>query len=122
MPGKWFEALEVGQLFRHEIHRTITEADTLTFSAMTHNPARLHTDDEYCRPQTEFGQRILNSAFTLGLMSGIAGPDIVMGTSVANLGWDEARFQGPWSTAIRCAPRRRSWSCANPDGARSKAS
>lgn len=95
MPGKWFEELEVGQLFRHEIMRTITEADNVMFSAMTHNPARLHIDEEYCRTQTEFGQRILNSAFTLGLMAGVAGPDTVMGTSIANLGWDEVRFPKP---------------------------
>lgn len=95
MAGKWFEELEVGQVFKHEIHRTITEADNVMFSAMTHNPARLHIDEEYCRTQTEFGQRILNSAFTLGLMAGVAGPDTVMGTSVANLGWDEVRFPRP---------------------------
>src|SRR3546814_334366 len=92
MPGKWFEELEVGQIFKHPITRTITEADNVMFSAMTHNPALLHIDEEYCRTQTEFGQRILNSAFTLGLMVGIAGHETVQGTSVANLGWDEVRF------------------------------
>src|SRR3546814_8078632 len=95
MPGKWFEELEVGQIFKHPITRTITEADNVMFSAMTHNPALLHIDEEYCRAQTEFGQRILNSAFTLGLMVGIAGHETVQGTSVANLGWDEVRFPRP---------------------------
>ena len=95
MAGKWFDELEVGQVFRHAITRTITEADNVWFSAVTHNTALLHIDEEYCRTQTEFGQRILNSAFTLGLMAGIAGGDTVQGTSVANLGWDEVRFPKP---------------------------
>ncbi|MET0985500.1 MAG: MaoC family dehydratase, partial [Steroidobacteraceae bacterium] len=42
MPGKWFEELEVGQVFKHPITRTITEADNVWFSALTHNPAQLH--------------------------------------------------------------------------------
>ncbi len=95
MAGKWFDELEVGQVFKHAITRTITEADNVWFSAVTHNTALLHIDEEYCRTQTEFGQRILNSAFTLGLMAGIAGGDTVQGTSVANLGWDEVRFPKP---------------------------
>src|SRR3546814_11688717 len=72
-----------------------SDLDNVMFSAMTHNPALLHIDEEYCRTQTEFGQRILNSAFTLGLMVGIAGHETVQGTSVANLGWDEVRFPRP---------------------------
>jgi acyl dehydratase len=49
----------------------VTEADNVFFTALTHNPAALHLDGEYCRTQTEFGQRIANSAFTLGLMVGV---------------------------------------------------
>ena len=65
------------------------------FSAVTHNPAYLHLDEEYCRTQTEFGQRLVNSAFTLGLMVGISVGDTTLGTAVANLGWDEVRFPKP---------------------------
>jgi acyl dehydratase len=67
MAGLWFDELRVGQVFRHEIRRTVSEADNVLFSAMTHNPAYLHLDEEYMRG-TEYGQRIVNSAFTLGLM------------------------------------------------------
>lgn len=95
MAGLFFEELKVGQLFRHEIRRTITEADNVWFSALTHNPALLHLDEEYCRTQTEFGQRIVNSAFTLGLMVGISVGDTTLGTAIANLGWDEVRFPKP---------------------------
>lgn len=95
MPGLWFEEFQVGQVFRHAMRRTITESDNVWFSAITHNPAALHLDEEYCRTQTEFGTRIVNSAFTLGLMVGISVGDTTLGTTVANLGWDEVRFPKP---------------------------
>lgn len=95
MPGLYFDELSVGQTFKHPIRRTITEADNVFFSALTHNPALLHLDEEYCRTETEFGQRIVNSAFTLGLMVGISVGDTTLGTAVANLGWDEVRFPKP---------------------------
>lgn len=95
MPGLFFDELHVGQVFEHPIRRTITETDNVFFSALTHNPAQLHLDEEYCRTQTEFGQRIVNSAFTLGLMVGISVGDTTLGTAVANLGWDEVRFPKP---------------------------
>lgn len=95
MAGLYFDELTVGQIFRHEIRRTITEADNVWFSALTHNPAYLHLDEEYCRTHTEFGRRIVNSAFTLGLMVGISVGDTTLGTAVANLGWDEVRFPKP---------------------------
>jgi len=65
------------------------------FSALTHNPAALHLDEEYCRTETEFGQRVVNSCFTLGLMVGISVGETTLGTTIANLGWDEVRFPKP---------------------------
>ena len=95
MPGLYFDEMTVGQTFQHPIRRTITETDNVLFTAMTHNPALLHLDEEYCRTETEFGQRIVNSAFTLGLMVGISVGDTTLGTAIANLGWDEVRFPKP---------------------------
>ena len=95
MAGLWFDELEVGQVFKHAIRRTVTETDNVLFTAMTHNPAQLHLDEEYCRTETEFGQRLVNSCFTLGLMVGISVGDTTLGTAVANLGWDEVRFPRP---------------------------
>ena len=95
MPGLYFDEMTVGQTFQHAIRRTITETDNVWFSALTHNPALLHLDEEYCRTETEFGQRIVNSAFTLGLMVGISVGDTTLGTAIANLGWDEVRFPKP---------------------------
>lgn len=95
MSGRFFDELEVGQVFKHEIRRTVTEADNVWFSAITHNPAYLHLDEEYCRTQTEFGQRLVNSAFLLALMVGVSVGETTLGTAVANLGWDEVRFPKP---------------------------
>lgn len=95
MAGLYFEEFKVGMLFEHAIRRTVTEADNVFFTALTHNPAAIHLDEEYCRTQSEFGQRIVNSAFTLGLMVGISVGDTTLGTTVANLGWDEVRFPKP---------------------------
>ncbi len=95
MPGIYFDEMHVGQVFKHPIRRTVTETDNVWFSALTHNPAYLHLDEQYCSEHTEFGQRLVNSAFTLGLVVGISVNDTTFGTAVANLGWDEVRFQNP---------------------------
>jgi acyl dehydratase len=71
---------------RHQAHH---------YRSGQHNPAALHLDEEYCRTQTEFGQRIVNSCLTLSLMVGISVNDTTLGTTVANLGWDEVRFPAP---------------------------
>jgi acyl dehydratase len=95
MAGLYYEEFEVGQVFEHAIRRTITEADNVLFTCMTHNPAYLHLDEEYCKNHTEFGRRIVNSAFTLALVVGISVSETTLGTTVANLGWDEVRFPRP---------------------------
>ena len=95
MPGVYFEELPIGRRFVHAMRRTVTEADNVFFSALTMNPAALHLDEEYCKEHTEFGTRIVNSAFTLGLVVGISVGDTTLGTTVANLGWDEVRFPKP---------------------------
>ena len=95
MAGLYYEEFHLGQVFDHRLRRTITEADNVFFSALTHNPAPLHLDEEYCRNETEYGQRVVNSCLTLGLMVGISVGDTTQGTTVANLGWDEVRFPGP---------------------------
>ncbi len=93
--GKWFDELEVGQVFQHPIRRTLTETDNILFTSMTHNPAQLHLDAEYCRTETEFGKPLINSYFTLGLVVGISVGETTLGTAVANLGTDKVRFPKP---------------------------
>ena len=94
MAGLWFEQFSVGQVFEHEIRRTVTEADNMWFNNATYNPAAIHIDYEYCKG-TEFGQPLVNSLFTLGLVVGLSVQDTTFGTTVANLGMTDTRFPKP---------------------------
>lgn len=92
--GKFYEDLEVGLVIRHPITRTVTETDNLLFSTLTHNVAWLHLDEEYCKG-TPFGQRLVNSNFTLSLASGITVGDTTLGTTLGNLGYNDVKFPKP---------------------------
>jgi acyl dehydratase len=94
MAGLWFEELEVGRVYNHPITRTVTEADNMLFSCLTMNPQPLHIDRHFAA-QTEWGQPLMNSLFTLGLMIGISVNDLTVGTIVANLGMTEVKFPAP---------------------------
>lgn len=94
MAGLWFEQFRVGQVFAHEIRRTVTEADNMWICNATCNPAAIHIDAEYCR-STVFGRPLVNSIFTLGLVIGLSVQDTTLGTTVANLGMTDTRFPGP---------------------------
>ncbi len=95
MAGLYYEEFSIGQKFEHPIRRTVTEMDNLLFTALTHNPARLHLDEEYCKNETEYGTRIVNSTFTLALMVGVTVYDTTLGTTSGNLGWEEVKFPKP---------------------------
>src|SRR5712671_2013968 len=94
MAGLYFEEFEEGQVFDHAISRTVTEMDNVLFSALTMNPQPLHLDEEFAK-QTEFGQRLVNSLFTLGLIIGISVGETTLGTTIANLGMGDVRFPKP---------------------------
>lgn len=95
MAGLYFDQFEVGHVFRHEMRRTVTEADNVWYSTATCNPAAIHLDEQYCKEHTEFGTRIVNSGFTLGLIVGLSVGDTTLGTTVGNLGFDKVRFPNP---------------------------
>lgn len=92
--GKYYEELEMGVVYKHSITRTVTETDNLLFSALTHNMAWLHLDDEYAKTQM-FGKRLVNSNFTLSLVAGVQVMDLTLGTTLANLGYSDVKFPNP---------------------------
>ena len=94
MSGKYFEELEVGMVFEHQPHRTITETDNLLFSALTHNLQPLHLDAEFAS-QSQRGQILVNSLFTLGLVVGLSVADTTLGTTIGNLGMEKTEFPNP---------------------------
>lgn len=91
--GRFYEDFDVGQVFRHAIGKTVTEADNAWFTHVTLNTQQLHFNVEYAR-RSEFGQILVNSTFTLALVTGMTVSDISQNV-VANLGWDEVRLPHP---------------------------
>lgn len=94
MAGRWFDEWSVGDRITHEIRRTVTEADNLLFTCLTHNPQPLHLDAEAARA-SEFGQILVNGTFTFSLMVGLTVADTTLGTLVANLGYDKLAMPKP---------------------------
>ncbi len=88
MPGKYYEELEVGAVIRHGLGRTITEMDNVLFCSLTMNTQPLHLNEDFAQTQSQFGRRIVNGIFTLGLAVGLTVPDLTEGTIVANLSYE----------------------------------
>src|SRR5918993_2913919 len=93
--GLFFEDFVVGTTIKHRLTRTVTQMDNMLFSNMTLNPQPLHIDRHFCATETEWGQPLMNSLFTLGLMIGMSVSDLSTGTTIANLGMQETRFPSP---------------------------
>ncbi|MEL6505408.1 MAG: MaoC family dehydratase [Pseudomonadota bacterium] len=94
MAGLYFDQFQVGQTFHHELRKTLTEADNMLFSTMTLNPQPLHIDRHFSA-QTQWGQPLMNSLLTLGLVIGISVQETTMGTTIGNLGMSETTFPHP---------------------------
>jgi acyl dehydratase len=92
--GRWFEELTEGLVITHALSRTVTETDNLLFTTMTLNPARVHLDAHHAA-DTEFGQPLVNSMFTLALLVGLSVLETTHGTTIANLGFEEVVFPAP---------------------------
>jgi acyl dehydratase len=91
--GRVFEDFTVGDVYEHPLGRTILDADNVWFSCLTMNTNPIHFDGEYAA-RTEFKKRLVNSCFTLSLVTGQSTMDLTM-NAVANLGWDDVRLPHP---------------------------
>ena len=91
--GRLYEDFEPGDVYRHPLGRTVIAADNLWFSLLTMNTNPIHIDAAYAA-QTEFGRPLVNSTFTLALVTGQSVADLSQ-NAVANLGWDEIRLPHP---------------------------
>jgi len=91
--GRVFEDFEVGDVYEHTLGRTITSADNVWFTCVTMNTNPIHFDAEYAS-KTEFKKPLVNSCFTLALVTGLSVTDLTV-NGVANLGWDEVRLPHP---------------------------
>jgi acyl dehydratase len=94
MSGLYYEEFEPGAVIEHQTRRTVTETDNILFCSMTLNLAPLHLDAEYSK-NSIYGQRLVNSLYILGLVTGITVPDTTQGTTLGNLGFQEVSFPKP---------------------------
>ena len=91
--GRFFEDFEVGDVYQHQLGRTVITTDNMWFTLLTQNTAPLHFDHHYAA-QTAFGKPLVDSTFTLALVTGQSVADISQNV-FANLGWDEVRLPHP---------------------------
>jgi len=91
--GRVFEDFEVGDVYRHPLGRTVLAADNLWFTLLTLNTNPIHFDHAYAA-KTEYGKPLVDSTFTLALVTGQSVADISQ-NAMANLGWDEVRLPNP---------------------------
>jgi acyl dehydratase len=91
--GRFFEDFEVGDVYPHPLGRTVTETDNVWFTLLTQNTAPIHFDRHYAA-QTEFGRPLVDSTFTVALVTGQSVTDVSQNV-MANLGWDEVRLPAP---------------------------
>ncbi|RAM37324.1 MaoC family dehydratase [Arthrobacter globiformis] len=94
MAGMYYEDFQVGEVIRHEVTRTVTETDNLLITALTMNVQPLHLDAEFSA-KSMYGKQIVNSIFTLGLVTGIPVQDTTLGTTLGNLGFRDIEFPKP---------------------------
>ncbi len=91
--GRFFEDFTVGDVFHHPLGRTVSQTDNSWFTLLTQNTAPVHVDHVYAA-QTEYGRALVNSAFTLALVTGQSVSDVSQNV-MANLGWDDVRLPHP---------------------------
>jgi len=90
----YYEDFVIGEVITHAVTRTVTETDNLLFTTLTMNVQPLHLDREFAE-QSMYGQRIVNSVFTLGVTVGIPVQETTLGTTLGNLGFREIEFPKP---------------------------
>lgn len=92
--GLYLDELEEGAVYAHRPGRTLTETDNVLFTSLTMNNQGLHLDAAWSATQP-FGQRLMNSLFTLGTMIGQSVPQMTEGTIIGQLGLTDIRFPHP---------------------------
>jgi itaconyl-CoA hydratase len=91
--GRYFEDFEIGDVYEHPLGRTVLATDNSWFTLLTQNTAPLHFDAHYAAG-TEWGRPLVDSTFTLALVTGQSVSDVSQNV-MANLGWDEVRLPHP---------------------------
>jgi itaconyl-CoA hydratase len=91
--GRFFEDFEIGDVYRHPLGRTISEADNTWFTLLTMNTSQMHFNTEYAA-RSEFGKPLVVSTLTLAIAVGQSVTDLTQ-NAFANLGWDDIKLPHP---------------------------
>jgi itaconyl-CoA hydratase len=91
--GRFYEDLEVGDIFQSRLGRTVTETDNVWFTCLTLNTNQVHFNAEFAAG-TRFGKPLVNSTFTLALVTGMSVPD-TSENATANLSWTDIKLPNP---------------------------
>jgi itaconyl-CoA hydratase len=91
--GRFYEDFAVGDVFRSRLGRSVTEADNVWFTCITLNTNQNHFNNEFSKG-TPFGKPLVNSAFTLALVTGMTVPD-TSENATANLAWTDITMPKP---------------------------
>lgn len=94
MRGLYFEEFEIGAEYKHPFTRTVTEMDNILFTSLTMNLQPLHLDEDFAK-RSVHGARVVNSLFTVALIGAFHVPELTMGTTLGNLGYDKIKFPRP---------------------------
>lgn len=92
--GLFYEEFDLSVRYLHRPGRTVTEADNVLFTTLTMNTQSLHLDAAWAATQP-FGERLVNSMFTLSTLVGSSVAQLTQGTIVANLGFSDVSFPHP---------------------------
>lgn len=90
--GRYLEDLQVGDIYRSGVGRTVTETDNIWFTLLTNNDNEIHFNDEYAK-NTQWGKPLVNSAFTLALVTGLSVSDV--SKNGVNLAWEKVVMPAP---------------------------
>src|SRR5690349_24690114 len=91
--GRFYEDFTVADVFRSRLGRTVTEVDNIWFTCLTLNTNQIHFNTPYSE-RTHFGKPLVNSAFTLALVTGMTVPD-TSENAAANLQWTDIKLPKP---------------------------
>ncbi|MGI9667742.1 MAG: MaoC family dehydratase [Acidimicrobiia bacterium] len=91
--GNYFDDFTIGDVYKHPLGRTITEADNTWFTLLTMNTNPNHFDANLAE-HTEFGKPLVNSGLTLAIVLGQSVYDISQ-NAFANLGWENITLSAP---------------------------
>lgn len=91
--GRYFEDFKVGAIYRHPIHKTITESDNNLFCLLTMNHHPVHLDHTYAAT-AQHGRVLVVGTLVFSLVVGLTVADI-SGRAIANLAYESVNHDGP---------------------------